>query len=589
VPTWQRRLTLAVARSVAQEQAEAAALLAGVPGAPPADLLPELAAALAGTSDLVGVFDADQGLRWGNAALVDLVGAGRPLPAAPALADLLDELSWARYRSTVAPALVRAGRWRGVLGVRAGAGAAVPVSAVLTAAPGAGLVLVARTAAEGAARSPGAEGDGLPGPAVDPPATGYGAAREHLAAVLRGRAHRSVAVLVVALDGLRAVVERLGGDAGGEVLHRCGERLRDRVPDGASVSYLGGDQFIVVLPGAGAVDGLAHAIALRDAAAPPLETDDGSVATVASVGFAVAAAGATDPEDVVRNAERALARARRAGGERVEVYTDELGRQEVNRLTHGDALRRALDRDDVVLHFQPIVDVPTGGVVAAEALLRLRSGEPAPASAVQLVDAAESTGLMDRLGERVLALACRQLAAWPERRSRQGLRMPLSVSINMTPRQLADRRLPAVVLEALDSTGVDPTRLCVEITERTLIEADHAIDEAIAFLRDLGVSVGLDDFGGAASSLGHLRRFPLDFVKVDRSLVSGLGRRAADDAIVAATVDLAHQLGMRVVAVGVETVAQRDRLRVLGCDQAQGHLFSPALSVAELATWLNST
>jgi diguanylate cyclase (GGDEF)-like protein len=568
VPTWQRRLTLAVARSVAQEQAEAAALLAGVPGAPPADLLPELAAALAGTSDLVGVFDADQGLRWGNAALVDLVGAGRPLPAAPALADLLDELSWARYRSTVAPALVRAGRWRGVLGVRAGAGAAVPVSAVLTAAPGAGLGLVARTAAEGAARSPGAEGDGLPGPAVDPPATGYGAAREHLAAVLRGRAHRSVAILVVALDGLRAVVERLGGDAGGEVLHRCGERLRDRVPDGASVSYLGGDQFIVVLPGAGAVDGLAHAIALRDAAAPPLETDDGSVATVASVGFAVAAAGATDPEDVVRNAERALARARRADG---------------------DALRRALDRDDVVLHFQPIVDVPTGGVVAAEALLRLRSGELGPASAVQLVDAAESTGLMDRLGERVLALACRQLAAWPERRSRQGLRMPLSVSINMTPRQLADRRLPAVVLEALDSTGVDPTRLCVEITERTLIEADHAIDEAIAFLRDLGVSVGLDDFGGAASSLGHLRRFPLDFVKVDRSLVSGLGRRAADDAIVAATVDLAHQLGMRVVAVGVETVAQRDRLRVLGCDQAQGHLFSPALSVAELATWLNST
>jgi diguanylate cyclase (GGDEF)-like protein len=598
VSTWERRLTVAAARSAAHEQAQAPAPVPPAPRAlPPAEVQGPLLAALAGTPDLVAVFDADLGLRWANGALADLVATAWPDTPAPRLADLLDDISWARYQSTVGPALARHGRWRGVLAVRAGV--AVPVSVVLVDVAGDGVVLVARAAPGTAPRPPVADPaaagavpvlhTGAPDPADGTPAVGYGRARAHLAAVLRGRAHRSVVVLVLAFDGLRAVVDGLARDAGDEVLHRCAERLRGRVPATASVDYLGGDQFMVVVPGAGAVDGLAQAIALRAAATPPLELDEGTVAPEVSVGFAVAGSGASDPDEVVRHAERALARARRGGGGRVEVYTDELGRQEVGRLTRGDALRRALDRDDVVLHFQPIVAVPTGEVLAAEALLRLGSGEVAPASAVQLIDAAESTGLMDRLGERVLALACRQLAAWPERRSGQGLRMPLSVSINMTPRQLADRHLPAVVLEALDSTDVDPTRLCVEITERTLIEADDAIDDAIAFLRDLGVSVGLDDFGGAASSLGYLRRFPLDFVKVDRSLVAGLGRREADDAIVASTVDLAHQLGMHVVAVGVETAAQLDRLRALRCDRAQGHLFSPALSVAELTTWLRSS
>jgi EAL domain-containing protein (putative c-di-GMP-specific phosphodiesterase class I) len=357
-----------------------------------------------------------------------------------------------------------------------------------------------------------------------------------------------------------------------------------------------GDQFVVVLPGTGPGDGLAHAICIRDALAQPmpLAAGAGSYVVTASVGLAVAAtATATEPtasgetgagataEDVMRDAERALAQAKASGRDRIEVYTDDLGKQEVRRLTRGQVLRRALDGDDVVLHYQPIVDVATGEVVAAEALLRLRAEGDRAGSAAELVDAAESSGLIDRLGARVLDLACQQLPSWADQ--------TLSLSVNVAPRQLADPELPSYVLAALDATGADPHRLCLEITESTLIGAEGTIDEGISFLRELGVSVGLDDFGAGGSSLGYLKRFPLDFVKIHRSLVAGLGQSERDTAIVRATIELAHELGMTVVAVGVESPRQLERLRALGCDRAQGHLFSPALSVGELTTWLRAS
>jgi EAL domain-containing protein (putative c-di-GMP-specific phosphodiesterase class I) len=188
----------------------------------------------------------------------------------------------------------------------------------------------------------------------------------------------------------------------------------------------------------------------------------------------------------------------------------------------------------------------------------------------------------------VLDLTCHQLASWPERRGPTG-GAPLSLSVNVAPRQLADPELPAFVRAALAATGADPRRLCLEITESTLIGAEETIDDGISFLRALGVSVGLDDFGAGHSSLAYLKRFPLDFVKIDRSLVSGLGRGDRETAIVRATIELAHELGMTVVAVGVESAAQRARLQELGCDRAQGHLFSPALSIGELTTWLQAS
>jgi EAL domain-containing protein (putative c-di-GMP-specific phosphodiesterase class I) len=231
------------------------------------------------------------------------------------------------------------------------------------------------------------------------------------------------------------------------------------------------------------------------------------------------------------------------------------------------------------------VDLATEVPVAAEALLRLHERAAASGSPAELVGAAESSGLIDQVGARVLDLTCRQLGSWP---GPAGGGPSLPLSVNVSPRQLAHPELPDLVREALEASGADPGQLCLEITERTLIGAEGTIDDGIRRLRALGVSVGLDDFGAASSSLGYLKRFPLDFVKIHHTLVAGLGRGPRDAAIVRATVELAHGLGMAVVAVGVESPAQLDVLRQVGCDRAQGHLFAPALSSAELAAWLRA-
>jgi diguanylate cyclase (GGDEF)-like protein len=533
-----------------------------------------LARALATTTDLVVVLDDDLRATWCNEALAALV----PAAAAPDghLHHVLDDLSYTRFLATARPALDETGCWRGVVSLGGDAGR--PVSVVVTAA-GAELVLVARwahdvTPAAGAA------------PAAPDPVTGLRPAADahrHLAAVLAGPERRSAVVLLVGPDQLRAANEHLGRDRGDRLLQALASRLRATVPAGATVTRGPGDQFVVVLPGAGAGDGLAHAIRIRDAIAEPVDLDDaGPYVMTASVGLAVTA----DPggaDAVIHDAERALAEAKAAGRDRIEVHTEDLGRRERRRLTHGQLLRRALEEDDVVLHYQPIVELATGRPVAAEALLRLREdGEPA-GSPAELVGAAETSGLIDRVGARVLDLTCRQLGAWP---GAAGEGSSLALSVNVAPRQLSDPELPDLVRAALEAGGADPARLCLEITERTLIGAEDIVDEGIGRLRELGVSVGLDDFGGVSSSLGYLKRFPLDFVKIHRTLVAGLGRGGRDVAIVRATVELAHELGMAVVAVGVESPPQLDALARVGCDRAQGHLFAPALSAGELARWL---
>jgi len=187
---------------------------------------------------------------------------------------------------------------------------------------------------------------------------------------------------------------------------------------------------------------------------------------------------------------------------------------------------------------------------------------------------------------QVLQITCDQLAAWSDRGT--GAR-PHELSVNVSPRQLADPDFAAQVREVLESSGVEPARLCLEITESMLIGAQPAVDVGLDYLKALGVRIGLDDFGTGHSSLGYLKRFPLDFVKIDQSLIGGLGVDEQDTAIVRATIDLAHNLGLLVVAVGVETDAQLEALAILGCDRAQGYLFAPPLPAAQLVTWLEQS
>jgi EAL domain-containing protein (putative c-di-GMP-specific phosphodiesterase class I) len=217
--------------------------------------------------------------------------------------------------------------------------------------------------------------------------------------------------------------------------------------------------------------------------------------------------------------------------------------------------------------------------VGAEALLRVRDREDDLLNPAEFVEAAESSGLLASLGAQMLETTCEQLSRWDAQLRNQA---PDHVSVNVSPRQLLDPGLATQVVAALEASAIEPSRLWLEVTERALVTHNELLGDRIAFLHDLGVKVGLDEFGAGHSALTYLKRYPLDFVKIDRSLVAGLGTDERDAAIVRATIELAHSLGLVVVAVGVEKPAHLDALTQLGCDQAQGYLFSAPVAPDDL-------
>jgi len=322
---------------------------------------------------------------------------------------------------------------------------------------------------------------------------------------------------------------------------------------------------------------------VREAVAEPIELDGRTIELSMSAGLAVAGLG-DGPEAVVHDAELAMGRAKQNGGDRTEVFLAEMAADSTRRENVQDQLRHALQNDGVRVHFQPIVDIATEAAVGAEALLRVHDDEGVLLSPAEFVEAAESSGLISRLGLQVLQTTSEHLAAWTASGEAESLR---ELSVNVSPRQLADPDLPSQVEQVLADTGIEPSRLCLEITESILISAEPQVDASISYLRSLGVRIGLDDFGTGQSSLGYLKRFPLDFVKIDRSLVAGIGIDEHDTAIVRATIELAHNLGLVVTAVGVETEEQLEALGILGCDRAQGYLFAPALPADQLLARLN--
>jgi diguanylate cyclase (GGDEF)-like protein/PAS domain S-box-containing protein len=403
---------------------------------------------------------------------------------------------------------------------------------------------------------------------------------DRLAFAMREDNGQLVLVLLVDVDRVKNVNELLGRDAGDEILRTAARRLESQIGPHMFLARLGGDEFVVILEGVAAADAVELADNLRAVLAEPMEVAGGAFDVTASIGIASSIPGSDlDPETLLNNAERAMAQAKEAGGNRLELFTDQMAQVVSRRRTVEQTLRHALDHDGVRVHYQPIVDIETEAVVAAEALLRVHNEDGALLSPAEFIEAAESTGLIARLGSQVLLSTCEQLAAW----SLNGEGSPSEISVNISPRQLADPNLAQHVVRALESAGVAPEHLWLEITESILIGAQPTIDASISYLRALGVRIGLDDFGAGQSSLGYLKRFPLDFVKIDRSLIAGLGVNEHDTAIVRATVELAHNLGLTVVAVGVETDVQLEYLQHLGCDRAQGYHFAPALPADQFA------
>lgn len=407
---------------------------------------------------------------------------------------------------------------------------------------------------------------------------------------LEGAAHGGPAargaLIVLGLDHLRRVEAEHGPAAVDVVLAAVGARLATLVVgrgDDALAARLHGDEFAVFLPG---VDDVGDAVGLagqvRLALREPIRIGDGSVSMAASIGVTSSAAGGADEafDELLNRADLAMREAKDRGRDRTLVYDARMADRQQHRRGIDQQLRRAIDSDGLRIQFQPIVDLASNRIVAAEALLRVRGDDGELLSPGAFVEAAESNGLITRLGAAVLRTTCEQAVALDTERD------GFPISVNVSPRQIADQDFGRRVLAILDVTGLAPHHLSLEITEGAFVGRDDASETNIVMLRDEGVRIGLDEFGGD-TSLGYLRRFPLDFVKIDRRLIAGLGSNYVDGTIVRAAVELAHKLGLLTVAVGVENDEQQHRLEQLGCDRAQGYLFGSAVTAAELATTLH--
>jgi diguanylate cyclase (GGDEF)-like protein/PAS domain S-box-containing protein len=391
---------------------------------------------------------------------------------------------------------------------------------------------------------------------------------ERLDELLARAAVGQVSVLFIDLDNFKIVNDSLGHGVGDELLRQVASRLRHVMRDTDRLARLGGDEFVVLVDGG--VDPAVVAERLRRAVQRPIVIDEHELVVTASIGFAVNSSSDLTADELLRDADAAMYRAKAAGRDRVEAFTEETRAASMAALQTSSELRRGLERGEVVPYFQPIVDLEGGQVVGFEVLARWLHPDRGLLLPGQFLPMAEESGLIVDLGAGILRDSLAQLAHWRA----VGLQFAsCSLSINVATQQLIDGRFLDVVHDALGETGIDADSLWLEITETALMADTNAAGRALRDLRGLGLHLSVDDFGTGYSSLTYLKRFPVEAIKIDRSFVTGLGLEADDTSIVEAVVRLGHSLGLSVVAEGVETPLQLNRLRELGCDKGQGYLF----------------
>ena len=395
-----------------------------------------------------------------------------------------------------------------------------------------------------------------------------------------------VAILFIDLDNFKLINDTLGHGTGDELLVSLAARLRACVRPQDTVARLGGDEFIVLLESVLSSNEASEvAERIAETLRPPFVLGDLEVVVTASIGAAVSARG-DRAENVLRNADLALHEAKSAGKSRSALFDASMERDAVNRLELQADLRRALERNQLRLMYQPIVSLADGRVTGVEALLRWHHPTRGVVSPTEFIPIAEETGLIVPIGHWVLEEACRQTRAW---QLQFGARTAPTVSVNLSARQFQRPELFANIKQVLRETGLDPRCLTVEITESALMQDALATSTTLEVLKDLGVQIAIDDFGTGYSSLSYLKRFPVDILKIDQSFVDGLGQDPQDTAIVQSIVALAKTLCLRVTGEGIETSSQRAHLLEMGCEFGQGYLFAHPLPPEKLALLLNES
>jgi diguanylate cyclase (GGDEF)-like protein/PAS domain S-box-containing protein len=387
-----------------------------------------------------------------------------------------------------------------------------------------------------------------------------------------GRAGRHVGVLLLDVDNFKVLNDSRGHAAGDQLLVALARRLTGLVRAGDTVARLGGDEFVVLsedLPDP--ADAVEQAEILVDAFEEPLRLPADEIYATVSVGVAVARAGSGSPSDLLRDADAAMYEAKSRGRSRVAIFDTSLHATIRDRHDIETALRHAIAADQLVVHYQPIIDLGTDAVTAAEALVRWQHPDRGLLLPGAFIGIAEESGLIGRIGSHVLREACLRASVWQSHRP-DGVR----VSVNLSARQLDDPGLVTELAAALDVAGLSPELLLVEITETCLMRDAAASAATLARLKALGVRISIDDFGTGYSSFASLRSLPVDQLKIDRSFIDGLGVDERDEAVVAAIVQMGHMLDLEVLAEGVERAEQLEHLRSMGCDAAQGfHLGRP--------------
>lgn len=391
------------------------------------------------------------------------------------------------------------------------------------------------------------------------------------------REKEAIAVAFVDLDNFKLVNDNLGHAAGDELLKVVAQRISARAGSNGIVSRIGGDEFIIVLEEEDSDPIAARLGRILEGIAEPLTIDGVEIRITCSVGVACSGKHGDTASELFANADMALYRAKEAGRNAVRIFDVSMGEEARNKLTRIEELRRAVERDEFVLHYQPQKDTRTGNVIGVEALVRWQHPSEGLLLPGAFIPLAEETGLIVPIGEIVLRKACEQARSWQDRKL-----SPLRVAVNVSARQFLESSLTSQVAFALQSAGLDPQWLELELTESLIMRDVEGAIERMHELKALGVSLAIDDFGTGYSSLSTLRRFPLSRLKIDRSFITDIPSKAGDMAITSAIVSLGRTLELEVVAEGVETEEQAHFLVGAGCEMFQGFLFARPLPAPEV-------
>ncbi|MBI2706674.1 MAG: PAS domain S-box protein [Actinobacteria bacterium] len=537
-----------------------------------------LASIVESTSDMVGIVDSASGrVLYMNRAGREMLGDHDPAAGPPTVADVFTDNAQETLRGAVMPALARGDVWSGELDMRGSDGGVVQVW----------LNLVGHRDNDGHLQHISAVGRDVTERRRAAEVLTHQATHDSLTdlpnrtlllaeledALASARAHGTLlALLFLDLDRFKGVNDSLGHDAGDELLIEAARRISHVLRPGDLVARLGGDEFVVVCRD---VNDDKQATAIAQRITTTLETEPIVLGThelsiTASVGVALSDGGFAHPESLLRDADAAMYRAKDLGRARLELFDESMRRRTLGRVEVADQLALAIESGQIAVYFQPCYSIKDGRLTSVEALARWNHPSRGLLLPKEFIEVAEETGQIVGLGLQVLTRACQQGHEWELLLGDNAPR----VNVNLSARQLSASNIPDLVDGVLQRSKLSPHKLCLEITESTLMEDAPVVIDTLWALKALGVILAIDDFGTGYSSLSYLRKFPVDVIKVDQSFIDGLGPDPEDSAIVAAIIGLAHTLELEAVAEGVETPEQLERLRELGCHAAQGFMFA---------------